>query len=874
MNTTWSLVTTGVPWWAALALSVVALVVTWWWQERRPGLVIARALAALVVVALVTDPALSRTKVHDEAPPVAVVLDVSGSMSVIDRHLPADHLLDLAETLRLIEPGVRSSGPRAMAIALNAWQSDVPAAGAGSIPSVRLRAHAAALRSAAAAGAGYRDAELLCREAATFADDLAAGDLGRVGKPTTQITTAERTRLSNQSTAIATLLPRLATEQAAGDAALIAGWRAAQDLASRTRVSAIDSLLHDTRGHLATRLLREVVLPDLLTHADVSTWALAERLSPMQLSDGASDAAGTDFAVLSDLSRSWATGRTPGAVVVISDGRNHGGDPRPALRSLAARGARVLTIAVGDEAPPDDPALLSLDGPPVVRAGATITLTAEVRRGRDVDTLWDLVIHVDDVLTQRIPVSTSGSLRVSQHIEIPAGASGLRQCSARLEPRTDRHGDQSHTATVWLPCPVRVTDSPIRVLVAEALPRWETRALVAALEADPLCVVERRYLQGPGAVAAAVPATALAGADAVVLGDLMPAELPADDQARLATFVAEGGFLAVVAGPRGMPAAFPLGPLADVLPVRAQRGSPFLSSAQSASGAPNQSSLSLTQAGEQHPVTRLLEDADLDRRLWAALPAPAWIAGGVVATPDTEVLAEASRGPQAVLPVVAVRAIGVGRVLWLGAPETWRWRTFERGRAQIAFWHQALRWGMAGRPRGVDIRLRVAVDPPRIDTRGTAEILITADPSLSARAPTAEVIDANGIRSALILQDSGSGRWRGVVADLPPGLQQIVITSGALREERDLLVRPRAANELGDPSADPLALHALALDCGGEATTAAGLREALLHLVSALHSETVTTVNTWRLTNGPWLALVVAMLLCGEWWWRKRSGMP
>lgn len=869
MNTTWSLVTTGLPWWAALTLSVIALGVTWWWQERHPGLRIARALAALVVVALVVDPALSRTVVRDEAPPVAVVMDVSGSMSVIDRHLPADRLLDLAEVLRLIEPGVRSTGPRAMAKALMAWQSVLPAAATGGVPAADLRNHAAALHSAAAAAAGYRDAELLCRDAATLAEKLA-----KEPKTTSPISAAERTRLSNQGAAISSLLPRLATEQAAGDAALIAGWRAAQDLASRARSSAIDRLLHNTRGHLATRLTREVVLPDLLAHADVSTWALAERLAPMQLGDRASDAAGTDFAVLSDLSRTWATGRTPGAVVVLSDGRNHGGDPRPALRSLAARGARVLMIAVGDEAPPDDPALLTLEGPPVVRAGATITLTADIRRGRDLETHWDLVIQVDDVITQRIPLSTTGSLRVSQRIEIPAGASGLRQCSARLEPTNDRATGQPRTPTAWLPCPVRITESPIRILVAEALPRWETRALVAALEADPLCVVERRYLQGPGAVAAAVPATALMGADAVVLGDLLPTELPAEDQERLAAFVADGGFLMVVAGPRGMPDAFPLGPLADVLPVRAQRGAPFLSGTHHALGFSNQASLSLTQTGEQHPVTRLLEDTDLNRRLWAALPAPAWVADGVVATPDAEVLAEASSGPQATLPVVAIRALGVGRVLWLGAPETWHWRTFERGRAHIAFWHQALRWGLAGRPRGVDPRLRVAVDPPRIDTHGTAEVLIAGDPLLTTLAPTAEVIDANGKRSTLSLQDVGSSRWRGVVADLPPGRQQIVITSGTLIEERDLLVRPRAANELGDPSADPLALRALALDCGGEVTTAAGLRDAMRHLVSGLHPDTVTTVTTWRLTNGPWLALIVALLLCGEWWWRKQSGMP
>ena len=868
MTTTWSLVTTGVAWWAAGALCALALVLTWWWQERRPGLLLLRALAAVMVVALLVDPALSRTTKHDEPPPVAVVMDVSGSMSVSDRHLPPNHLLDLAEAVHVIKPGARSTGPRVMATALADWQSDLPAAAAGSLSATRLHANATALQAAAAAGTGYRDAEALCRAAASEAEKAAESkDL----KPTSVVDAQQRTRLSAHGAAIAALLPRLAADQAAGDAALIAGWRAAQDLESRMCISAIDELLHDTRGHLAARLIREAVLPELSTHAEVSTWALSERLLPMSLSHMQPDAAGTDFAVLSDLARTWAAGRTPGAVVLVSDGRNHGGDPRPALRSLAARGARVLTIAIGDEAPPDEPALLTLDGPPVVRAGATITLLADVRRSRESETPWDLVIQIDGVTAQRLPVPTTGALRVVQRIELPAGSSGLRQCAARLElrpPDGQSTNPAHHSSPPWLPCPVRVTDAPIRVLVAEALPRWETRALVAALEADPLCVVERRYLQGPGAVAAAIPATALAGAEAVFLGDLLPAELPAEDQMRLAAFVADGGFLAVVAGPRGMPAAFPLGPLAEVLPVRAQRGAPLWDGALTRTA--THTSLSLTPAGEQHSVSRLLDDSDLNRRLWAALPTPTWIAGGVVATPDAEVLAEASSGPHEVLPVVAVRRVGVGRVLWLAAPETWRWRTFERGRAQIAFWQQSLRWGLAGRPRGTDARLRVAVDPPRIDTRGTADVVIITD----GATPTAQVVSAIGVQSTLVLQQAGNGRWRSAIADLPPGLQQIIVTSGALREERDLLVRSRSASELGDPSADPLALRALALDCGGEATSTAGLHEAMQRLVSGLHLETVTTISTWRVAHGPWLALIAAALMCAEWWWRKRSGMP
>ncbi len=863
VTSTWSLVTTAWPWWVGAVVACVALAAVWWLQAPRPVLLVSRSLATVLLALLLTDPALSRTIVRLEPAPVAVVVDVSGSLAHADRHLPADRLLDLAEAFAVIAPEVRSAGPRQMSAALTALRADLSAALSRNVPPARLRAHATALRAAATAGAGYLEAERTCREAAALAERLVIF----AATPPTFTEDPEAPALREQiavcAAAIALVVPRLATEQAAGDAALIAGWRSADDPAARARVLALDALLSQPRGQLAARLAEQVVLPALGRNAALTTWALDERLRQVTPDLWKPGAGGTDFAALGDLARGWAAGRTPGAVVLISDGRNQGGDPRPALRALAARGARLLTIGVGDEASPDEPALLTLDAPAVVRVGGTITLNASVRRGRSAaaNPGWDVVVTLDAIEMQRLAVPEDGPAIAVMRLGVPAGKAGLRRCAGRLERRKGpaiSSGIQVDSAA-WLPCPVRVTDAPLRVLVAEALPRWETRALVAALESDPLCVVERRYLQGPGAVMAALPADSLLAADAVILGDLIPAELPPEDQARLATFVGDGGFLAVVAGPRGMPAAYPLGPLADLLPVRANRGTP-------ASGP---ATLALTPAGLQHPLGRLVGDADLDRRLWAALPPPTWVAGGISATSDAEVLVEATCGSPTVLPAIAVRAAGVGRVLWMGTPETWRWRTFERGRVQTAFWLQALRWGIAGRPRGVDPDLRVVVDPPRIDARGTAELLIA-----SANVPRAMIIDADGVSAPVSLQASGAHRWRGLFADLAGGMYRITVDAGSLHEERDLLVRPQAASELADPTADFAALRALAGDCGGTATTAADLGPVIRDLARGLRPEAVTTTTTWRLGDGLWLGLLLGALLALEWALRKRSGMP
>lgn len=832
MSTTWSAVCTALPAVAALPVAGAGIAIVCLLQHRRPHLIALRIAAVLAATTLLADPAVSRTTVVDEPPPVALVVDVSASMGTVDRQLPADRLLDLAILLGAVDPSGRNEAPRRMAALLAEVQARLPLA--ASLPAERLRADADALEAIAGSGVGYRDAERLCRDSAQALRRAAAeaADGGR------------STDLAPLIPAIAALLPRLAEEQAAGDAALLAHWRGEDG--DPARAAAVGRVASAERGALAARLVGERIVPALASRARLACYALADGLKRVDPAALATGRGATDFAALGDLARGWSTDRTPGAVVLVSDGRNLGGDPRPALRALAARGARLLLVGLGDSGDPDVPALVDLAGPALARAGARIALDARVRGAGPG---WEIALTADGVEVARQALAGSGGAETALRLESDAGTPGLRRFAARLERQGMAPGP-------WLPCPVRVAESALRAVVVDSLPRWETRALVAALEADPAVAVERRYLQGPGAVAQALPDEALRQADAIVLGDLSAAEFGPEDQVRVAAFVADGGFLAAVAGPRGMPGAFPLGPLADLLPVRPVRGGPGLAA-----------SFALTSAGSAHPIGRLLGDTDRDRRLWAALPPPGWSAAAVAARPGADVLVEIVTGPSSAAPAVVVRSDGLGRVLWLGAPETWRWRTFDGGRAHTGFWRTALAWGVAAHPRGADPRLRVALAPERIDPQETTDLTV-----ICAEQPLAELIGEEGARTPLTVETIGNGRWRATLGGLSEGLQRIAVHAGDLTEERDLLVRPRAWRELADPAADLQALRALAADCGGEAVDAAGLTTALDRL--PLSPQAISTTRTWTATGGPWIALALIACLVAEWILRKRSGLP
>ena len=309
-----------------------------------------------------------------------------------------------------------------------------------------------------------------------------------------------------------------------------------------------------------------------------------------------------------------------------------------------------------------------------------------------------------------------------------------------------------------------------------------------------------------------------------------------------------------------MPTGFPLGVLADLLPVRPARNAPD-----------GRATLVVTDAGLTHPLLRLIGDSDTDRRLWTALPAPGRLIGGMAAHPAATVLVEAVTAPGNGIPAVAIRETGLGRVLWLGTPETWRWRSIAEGRAHLAFWQGALAWGTARLPRGDDNRLRMSLTPDRCSSDEAAEVLALATEDGT---PSTDVTDDDGSTIPCVLQQVGAHRWRTVLTGLDEGLHRITVTHRGLREQRDLLIRPRAWRELADTAADPLALATLAADCGGQATDAAGLITTLAELKKQLKPESNATTTTWTATGNPWLGVVLLSLLTLEWILRKRRGLP
>jgi hypothetical protein len=1078
----WSFELIGLAWWLIIPLAALA----GWGILRllrlelgrlprvpRRALGWLRVAVVVVVVLLLLEPTLTRTTIERQLPAVAILVDRSASMAVTDAQQPLARQMDEAVALGLVDAAVRPEGPRRARRELTALITDLPtltsalveaqqAWSEGRQPASRdqavqlARLHAG--RGVELSEGGDEQTTTLFRVQGTLLARIAT--LLERGRPDNGGERPEAliTALAELGGRCRALLPKLDAAQEASDRGLLAQGGPAV-------TAGLERLRAMSRAERAVALARDSLMP-LLQDRAVVTWhaiddgALTVVGDPAALG-GFPPVGSTDFAApLSTLARTWGDQAHVGAVLLLSDGRQTAGvDPLPAVRALAARGALLAGISVGDPGPVRDAVVAELRAPPEVFRGETIRLDARLRISGFDGSEWRLVLTKDGKVVEQRTVKATGSWQ-TERFELPDAEAGVHGFQARLEraggadigiisggglqrqvwgnlpgsdlqvlrghqafidgrpdrsellPQAASNDGQENTGSLvrgyvvppasgpyrfWIsaddradlllspsddpaakvkiaevvdytdpgvydkyqsqrsnpvvlergrayylevvhkqggggghlsigwtlpdqrierPIPgsflapfgkpppgavgndqqaeaslannqsdasVTVNDDPLKVLVIDHSPRWESRFLVDLFERDRRVQVVRRYhsIRQPRGEKDLLPPTQqeLDGFDIVVLGDLAPGQLGAEDQQRLERFVSRrGGFVATIAGPRGMPASYALGGIANLLPVRIVAGG----------GSPT-ASVVLTATGNDHPVTAVLDDVALNQQLWPALPPLQWLARGVMAKPGAEVLL-ATQDDHAT-PVVATMRYGAGRVLWVGSNETWRWRDRLGDRVHRAFWLQAVRWGLGMRLRGKDPRLQAALDRALIAPRERAELRVRArhgDGAAATGPVQARLVrladDGQEIAGSQNIVDlapvgDADGLWYTGIDGLAEGRWRISVGSGDpelanLTEVRDLVVRDRQSQEGIELGADPLNLGRLAAAGGFRADAL----DQAVPLIQDLAERLVPKANPRRSTHSLWdnyLALLVVLgLLATEWLWRKRVGLP
>jgi hypothetical protein len=464
---------------------------------------------------------------------------------------------------------------------------------------------------------------------------------------------------------------------------------------------------------------------------------------------------------------------------------------------------------------------------------------------------------------------------------------------------------------------IQVADDKARVLLVEAEARWEFRYLYNALKRDPGVAVEAvvfrqpRFSASADAYKIALPmspkandADPLGAYDAIVVGDVEPALLPAETWARLESFVARrGGTLILSAGPRAWPAAIlKTDVVRKLLPVL----DPSLASFDTGAVDPLHPSLPMgvavrpaAVAALSWPMLALAATDELSKTAWSGLPRLPWALVGRAKPGATTLAAIEGSEPHGEGSVIAAQPYGLGKVLWVGTDATWRWR-FRVGDAyHHRFWGQVVRWAAAGKLAvgadwvrfGPDRSRLPEGESPRLTARftegetGVVPGLLVVARIFKAGALPGEPPKADGDAVAIVPLQPVPGQPRTFAASasaLPTGRYLVRLDvpqlAGAMNAgnrtgpEAALEITPRQTSELVELAAARDPLDRLAAATGGRVFTVAEADQ----LPGLLQSRTIVKTHTEETTlwDRPWALGLFFGLLTFEWILRKQVGLP
>ena len=639
-------------------------------------------------------------------------------------------------------------------------------------------------------------------------------------------------------------------------------------------------------------------------------------------------------------------------VMVVSDGRqNVGSDPQEPARFLASKGTRVFTLTIGSHEMARDAAVDHVDAPDWVYAEDEVVISPVIR----LDALRDRDITVelrrgDDLIDTRKLKAKSNQEKVRLRFT-DKPKEGVFDYTVKILPVADEAVADNNAQSAR----VAVKRDKVNVLIVEDEPRWEYQFLRNYLARDHRVKLQV-VLVGPAHIenvqrgaqvraspsrpegqvdAQLLPSTRQewSGFDVVVLGDVPPETLGAEQQKDLSQALREGGVkgLLVLAGPRNMPMRYAGTALAELLPVElsGSRWSPQELQDHLRRGfMPAQAPEGLNSI-----LGQFSEDPAVNAQLWASAPLWYWHSEQTVARPGASVIWTIDEPARATLksPVnaagepntpdelqalrqralLATTNVGLGRVMYLASPESWRFRYVQTSGPDShvedlhrRFWGQVVRWAVgsdlpAGNKLvkfGTNKHNYIGGEPVVVTARvmkedyspmqGQSFKIIASRKGAPAGASAGEATMAEA-------SSEGAGIYRGTMT-LPAGSYVLAIRGGEpermlasdssldpKQKTLEIEVQPNATQEDRDVNTDPQQMAAIARAGDGVALDGPFFDVMGNHLPVVDRTQTVilqaglfSSPNNPRTYWAHWIFFgIFVLLITAEWVLRKRGGL-
>ncbi len=588
------------------------------------------------------------------------------------------------------------------------------------------------------------------------------------------------------------------------------------------------------------------------------------------------------------------------ALLLLSDGVHNASGGVGALRQSVARAhamaAPIYVNTIGTGSGVQD-LQVSLRLPQEMAfPGQTVPVSVTIhQRGALVDRV-QLSLQLDDQEVERQDVRVAPDGTTDTTLQVVQHESGLYRYQVRLQPHAGEVTDVNNNATLSL----RVVDEPVRVLLLEGKPYWDTKFLVRTLAADAsvdlttlIRLAEGRYLQrhitredaddgtgstpdGSGELRGerwsihrdlddllsgpqgfATYQIVLLGRDAeAFLSDARTSQLKkwlAEDNGSLVCF-------------RGSPATQVSQQLAELMPVRwtPARESRFR--------------VKLTDTGRSAQWLPVQEGG---QDMLAQLPTLATVAQPQQPKPLTVVLATAD-DPTNSAPVISYQPVGNGRVVVVEGAGMWRWAFLPPEHQQFdetygMLWRSLIRWLVANSGLLPSQQVAMRSDKVTFNSNEPATATLLTRNIAGGDAPRVE-LTGTGLAAPQTISPVAAGTWPGqfrvVFGQLPEGQYRATVV-GANNDSSAVAVFDVRHNltERLDVAARSDLLEMIAKESGG-AVLERGQPEQLVEkfdeYLSASRPQRSVKIIAW---DRWWVLLTVYGIWAAAWGLRRRNGL-
>jgi hypothetical protein len=590
-------------------------------------------------------------------------------------------------------------------------------------------------------------------------------------------------------------------------------------------------------------------------------------------------------------------GTPPSAIILLSDGITSSSDAEK-LTTIAESARNKLvpiyTVALGSEEPTRDLQIYGLLAEDFAFVNDPIAFTAKLKSYGFEDKEIQVRLKQkgsSKILAEQTVTTGKDGEAVNVEINYPPPEKGEFEYVLEIPLDPDETNSNNN---VTLPQLVRVSQDPIRVLLADSMPRYEFRYLKHLLEREALREgnstlmldvvlqdADLEYAEEDDTALEHFPVQLSDGGktkyDVIILGDVNPAFLSPVVFENIMKFVRDdGGGLIMIAGKRFNPLAYRDTPLETLLPVELSGVKAPAAGATITEPFPPQLTL---EGRKSSSIFRFAESESESLKIWKELPPLYWLleAPELKAGAVSFVEHPIKSGPDGNLPVICMHRYGAGKVMFHATDELWRWR-FRRGDMYYGrYWIQSIRYLARSQMLGKDRGAKLSADREIYQRGETVNLRLRfLDESLIPKEKdgVTVMVERRGdtqqtVQLAQLPQDSAV--FEGQITRAAEGAYHAWVAKPSFKEappSEDFLVESQS-RELSKRSLDRAELAQTAETTRGKFIPLEDAEDlpSIIPPGQPVPLETQEPISLW---NRPEFLVLFALLISAEWLWRKR----